>query len=351
MPIVGYSGLPGHGKSYGVVEHVLLPAFRERRTVVTNLPLKRDVLEAEFGAIDLRPFDVEAISKSPELIREVAVPGAVIVVDEAWRLFPQGMMGNKVPEPFKAFLAEHRHMVDGAGNSQQIVLVTQDLQQLASFARGLVEETFRVRKLSALGMSKSYMVDVYRGGVTGANPPERVRVRQIPGKYKPSVYRFYQSHTKREGEGSGANEAAMDRRGVLWRSPMFWLGGPVLVVLFGFGVWKVWGFLHRSPVKASKSSSPAGVVGSVARGVAAAPWAGAEWRVVGEIPELDQVFLADGSRYVTLSFQRYCDRDAGGFVTCQWEGRRISNQVRYYGAPQSQQRSLEVLGSTVAVAK
>jgi len=349
MAVVAYSGLPGHGKSYGVVEHVLLEAFRRGRVVVTNLPLKRDLIEKEFGAVDLRPFDVDAISKSPDLIKSAVPVGAVAVVDEAWRLFPQGMSGNKVPEPFRAFLAEHRHMVDAAGNSQQIVLVTQDLQQLASFARSLIEETFRVRKLSALGMSKSYVVDVYRGAVTGAHPPERLRVRQIPGKYKPSVYRFYESHTKRQGEGSGANESKMDSRGVLWRSPLFWLGGPVLLALFVLGVWKVWGFLHRGVVKPRAAASSA--VKAVASGVSSAPWAGGQWRIVGDILERDQVFLFDGARTVTLSFSRYCDRDIAGFIMCTWDGRRISDQVRYIRGPQVPQRSLEVLGSTVAVSQ
>src|SRR6185369_11439339 len=252
MPVVAYTGLPGHGKSYGVVEHVIVPALRADRVVVTNIPLNRAALDAEMPGANVLPFDIDAIEKSPGLIAVAAPPGAVVVIDEAWRLWPQGMQGNKVPEPFRAFLAEHRHMVDSLGKSQQIVLVTQDLQQVASFARALVEETFRVRKLSALGSTKRFIVDVYRGPVTGHAPPDKKRVRQIPGKYRAEVWRFYDSHTKRDGVGSGADESSMDGRGVLWRSPLFWLGGPVLLVVLVVGVWKVWGFLHRSPANHPK---------------------------------------------------------------------------------------------------
>ena len=38
MSIVGYSGLPGSGKSYGVVENVVIPALEAGRHIITNIP-------------------------------------------------------------------------------------------------------------------------------------------------------------------------------------------------------------------------------------------------------------------------------------------------------------------------
>jgi len=38
MAIDAYTGMPGHGKSYGVVEHVIIPSLKQGRHVVTNTP-------------------------------------------------------------------------------------------------------------------------------------------------------------------------------------------------------------------------------------------------------------------------------------------------------------------------
>jgi len=46
MSVVAYTGLPGSGKSYGVVENVIIPCLQEGRPIVTNLPLKLGELQA-----------------------------------------------------------------------------------------------------------------------------------------------------------------------------------------------------------------------------------------------------------------------------------------------------------------
>ncbi|MCU7813401.1 MAG: hypothetical protein KZQ77_19520, partial [Candidatus Thiodiazotropha sp. (ex Notomyrtea botanica)] len=47
MAIVTYVGLPGSGKSYSVVEHVILPALKNNRTVCTNIPLNKEQLSTD----------------------------------------------------------------------------------------------------------------------------------------------------------------------------------------------------------------------------------------------------------------------------------------------------------------
>ncbi|MCT7418525.1 zonular occludens toxin domain-containing protein [Pseudomonas aeruginosa] len=49
---------PGHGKSYGVVEHVIIPSLKQDRHVVTNIPLEVDMLLMDFGGtIEQLPED------------------------------------------------------------------------------------------------------------------------------------------------------------------------------------------------------------------------------------------------------------------------------------------------------
>lgn len=330
MPITAYSGLPGHGKSHSVVEHVILPALKAHRCVVTNVALKWDKVREAFPGCDLRPFDLEAVKRDPASIEEAAPPGCVLVIDEAWKLWPAGQTAKDVPTPFKAILAEHRHRVDSLGNSMQIVLVTQDLSQLGKFARDLVEETFRTVKLTSLGASGRYRVDVYSGPMAGANPPSSKRVRQLLGKYRPEVWQWYQSHTMSESGESGANEGKVDRRGVIWRSPVWWVGGLVVLACLGYGIYAVTSFFGKPRAAKVAVEKPRSVpaAGGTKSGQNVHR---ASWRITMEVTggARDIVALEDGKRYVILTLQDYCVRDLSGFLICEFEGQRISNQIQY----------------------
>lgn len=236
MSILAYVGLPGSGKSYDVVANQVLPALKGDRTVVTNIPLHEDRIRETIKTGRLIDFPTEKVQSEPASIWDYAQPGVVLILDEVWRLFPMGEKANKVPEPFRKLLAEHRHMVDAKGDSMQIVLVTQDLMQIGTFARQLVEQTVYHTKLSAVGASKSYRIDIYQGPVTGANPPKSNRVREIFGKYQDSVTRLYQSHTMSQSEEGKVNESAADNRGVIWRRPGIWIGLVGVVVMFAWGI-------------------------------------------------------------------------------------------------------------------
>ena len=125
MSITAYVGLPGHGKSYGVVENVIVPACKAMRTVFTNIPCNTELFLDRFGIAPVQ-LDVEDIRANENWWTEVFEPGAILVLDECWRLWPAGMNANRLRETDKSFFAEHRHVVGDSGHSTEIVLVTQD---------------------------------------------------------------------------------------------------------------------------------------------------------------------------------------------------------------------------------
>jgi zona occludens toxin len=241
VSVDAYTGLPGSGKSYSAIAQQVLPALKAGRHVVTNLPLKLDLVEAELGGnggrVDL--VDLQEIEAAPERMDALFPPGCVAILDEVWRLFPAGRKVDRIPEPYKAFFAEHRHRVDATGNSTQIVLVCQDLAQIAAFARQLVETTYRTTKLTTLGLSKRFRVDVYHGPVSGPNPPVTQALRRIFGRYDRKVYRYYVSHTQSESATEGANEASVDRRNNLLLRPAAVLVPLGIVGLVGWGLWRL----------------------------------------------------------------------------------------------------------------
>lgn len=265
MSIHAYTGLPGSGKSYNVVGNVVVPALREKRVVVTNIPLHMEALREMFPVADVRELDLAKVAAEPDLLEEYAPPGSVLIMDELWRLFPAGQKVNQVPEQFKSILAEHRHRVDEVGRSMQIVFVTQDLAQIGAFARQLVEQTFLHTKLGHLGASGSFRVRIFHGPVTGANPGKNSEIRMILGKYRPEIYRLYKSHTMSQASGDGADESVVDKRGNIWRRPGIWIAAVLCVAA---AVWAVFGLksvFGSDSVLVSESLKHAGVQRSVNR--------------------------------------------------------------------------------------
>lgn len=224
MSINAYVGLPGAGKTYGVVANVILPALRDGRRVVTNVPLHEEEVRKVVATGELVKLDLERIATEPESIDSYCTAGAVVVLDEVWRLWPAGMKSHQVPESFRSLLAEHRHRVDASGRAMQIVLLAQDLAQISAWARVLIETTFVHTQLSHIGANRKYRVASYRGAVDTMGANKNLLIRDMFGTYKREVYDLYQSHTMRETAGAGADELSIDRRATVWKRPIVWVG-------------------------------------------------------------------------------------------------------------------------------
>lgn len=211
MSISAYVGLPGHGKSYGAVENVIIPALKAGRRVFTNIPCNEDLIIQDFQNAPIQ-FETSELQKNPDWFQTVFIAGSVLVFDECWRLWPSGLKANVVLEQHKSFLAEHRHMVGEDGHATEIYLVTQDLSQIANFARALVETTYRMVKRTNLGFDKLFRVDIYEGAVTGSKPPKEKLINSInSGKFSPKIYQYYKSHTQSK-TGLAGNEKRTDQR-------------------------------------------------------------------------------------------------------------------------------------------
>lgn len=245
MAIHAYVGKPGSGKTSSVVERVVIPSLKQGRHVVTNIPLFVDELLADFGgSIELLPHDWW---ERPDLTQFVK-NGCVLILDELWRRWPSGQTVQKANINDKALLAEHRHMVDDKGNSMRVVLVTQDLSQLASWARTLIETTFLITKKS----KRFYRVDAYSGVVTGDKPPKSKLVRQVAGKYNSTIFGYYRSATKSQ-TGDVGDESVADNSGSFLRSYGLWCAVFGFVLFIGLGIYGIKNFF---------SSGSTGVVDS-----------------------------------------------------------------------------------------
>lgn len=243
MSINAYVGLPGSGKSYGVVENLIIPALKKGRPVYTNIPLNNDAIGRDFD-IELVNYLQNQEMEESQGASLLSIPGgALIVMDEVWRIFPAGLKANEIPKATKEFLAEHRHkaaFINGDNLTQEIALIVQDLGQIANYVRGLVDKTFVASKLDAVSAKTKYRIDVYQGAQKGPKYSKDM-ISTFYGKYKPEIYQYYKSHTKSES-GLAGMERAEDNRATVWKHPLVKYGLPVAFIALFFGIRSILGF-------------------------------------------------------------------------------------------------------------
>lgn len=232
MPVTGITGLPGHGKSYGTVKHIIEPALKAGRHVSTNIPMTdnaHNLYPEQITQLDLDSFDADNYKY-----------GSVVVLDEFWRLCASGTRTNNIEQSFKAFFAEHRHHVGDDGKTTEIVLVTQDFSQVCSYVKSLIETTYRVRKIKA-GKKQYCRTDIYDGMAQG-NPPKGSPVNTLTDNYEQSIFDLYKSHMYSKGGDNAGIESDVDDRRSMFRHPMIRFGLPFAVVFLFFGIY----FAYRS---------------------------------------------------------------------------------------------------------
>lgn len=244
MAIRLFCGLPGAGKSYGVVETTICPALDSGRHVYTNIPLNVDACADRWGA--------DIVSKIHNFVNDdvtadflMAIQGgALIVLDEAWRFFPAGTLLSNLEKGYAEFVAEHRHKVGETGVTQEIVFVTQDPSQIMKSYRALIDQTVYCRKLNSVGKNDSFAITIF-----SACPRELSSKKNIIstglGTYKKDIFALYQSHTKNESKsGLAGIEITIDKRGIIWNHPYIKYGVPaallfaILAGVFGYKAYK-----------------------------------------------------------------------------------------------------------------
>jgi len=283
------SGLPGAGKTYGAVVDIILPALAKGRAVYTNVPMLSDRVALDHLPGELHLFTPDDFVSHQDFFNNLP-PGAVIVLDEVWRVWPSGLRTLDVPQSHRSFLAEHRHKVDQHGNSTEIVLITQDLSQIAAFARQLVETTSICTKLSAVGIGSRFRIDTYQGSITGRTGPKSRLVAQAVVKYNSKFFDYYKSHTQSVAGLSG-KEIKVDRRALIWKSPFFIVGALFVVLAGVLGYRQLHSFFSgrqlQPPHAEVAGRGPISSPGSIQKVVSPAPAPGPvysdTWRLGGVI--------------------------------------------------------------------
>ena len=274
MAIKLYVGIQGSGKTYEVVTVVIMDALREGRRVVTNIAglnideinsilLEEGLHLSEIGSIlsvthDQVESDFFFRTDTDHLkhIETTIQPGDVLILDEIWR-FWEGR--SSVTPRQQNFFRMHRQMVHPTlCFTCEIVLITQDVADVCSKIRNVVEKTFVMTKHTALGSDTRYRVDIY----ARANVSARVEpINSYQRSYNPELFCLYKSHSTNAADVQ-AKEVSIDKRGNLWQRPIIKFGVPFSVLMLGTCIYLMFGFFHPKNKSAPSFAASAAVSGS-----------------------------------------------------------------------------------------
>lgn len=362
MAINAYTGLMGHGKSYEVVANVILLAIASGRRLVTNVSNlqiediyaylidKRDIKPELLGSIvqiqnedipksNFFPVELKEGQTLEDLPESVVKAGDLVVIDECWRWWAAGC---KFDPAHMTFFRMHRHFVNNeTSHSCDVVLIVQDVGDLDRKLKVIVENTYRMTKLKALGLPTRYRVDVFLSyKVTRAPHMSYQR------KYDKEIFPLYKSYS--QGAKAG-NEVPIDNRANLFGGSFFRFVLPfLLIVCLPIALYKVYSFFSSSsatptPVKdASSPASPSPRGASSASSSSLRPSAplglpprgsSSDWRVlgyfkIGDSPRVlvyqpDKVRVLVDSRSFSFDGQRV-NGVIDGLPVSQWSGTSVA---------------------------
>jgi len=279
-----YSGIQGSGKSYEVVQGVIVPNVAKGRRVVTNVAgLQYDkisdycvdvlgadraklgaIVQVENSRIEEPFFFPQEESDSPYLaqIKKCSNPeflealqkahldwcnnsivkgGDIVIIDECWRFYTSDA---QLPDGHLKFFRMHRHFLhQTTGQCCDIVLIAQDIGDLRRNIKATIEKSFLMQKHTDLGMPDRYVVSVYGGN----KQIKRSFIEDFQKKYDPAIFPLYKSHSQKTEGGADAKEERADNRGSLFNRKIIKYGIPLGVIWIIGVAWFMWRFFHREP--------------------------------------------------------------------------------------------------------
>jgi len=230
--IHGISGKPGGGKSYeAVVSHIIPIVTKDRRKVVTNLPLNVDRFCAVFGEFcrDLivvvdgefhnyggqRPFSKKDHFLQYESWVNDKGQKVYFFIDECHLAMPTQGTEKELTE----FFSMHRHY------GFDIMLITQNFRKVNRDIKDMIVNHYRAIKKSMMGQDNKYILKVHDGAASSNSSVVATHERVYQKKY----FSFYQSHTKSNSSVDEATSNDIEKWYKHWS-----IKGSLIFVVFGF---------------------------------------------------------------------------------------------------------------------
>ena len=258
MAIMAYVGIPGSGKSYEVVNSVILEHYKKGRRIVTNIEgISDDKLRSYCET--LKDVDVNHLGQLIKVSDEdcqrddffpykgsqdtICRAGDLICLDEIWRIFPN----DNIKPNHRSFVAEHRHFTDPeTGICCDLVVINQSVTGIPRFIKDRIETTFSMSRLTALGLGKRYRVNVYSGSKT----TKSMLVTQYQNKYKKEIFNLYKSF-----DGVNGKQKTIDDRQNYFKSGQFRMSVFAIVGFFGVAYYFLGDYINTDPTAGQQTKT------------------------------------------------------------------------------------------------
>lgn len=301
MSISAYVGVPGSGKTYEVVKNVILPAFYSGRRIITNIVGINESAITDY-AVNVKKHDINQLGniigvsdddvaldnffpfKTTDYIETVCKPGDLIIIDEVWRIWCNDA---KIPANHRSFIAEHRHFTDEkTGLCCDLVVINQSVSNLPRFLRDRIQNTYRMKKHTSLGLGNWYRVDVFGGTKLFKNNI----ITRYQQKYDSKIFALYRSYDTNNGV-----EAITDRRQNKFANKFTLFLIAFVFVLFVFGLFFSYKFFSPSQSKTPLVSDSHSVIDSVSGNFRQQKNSDSDistrWRIAGEIQQNSKSYI------------------------------------------------------------
>ena len=189
-------GPPGGGKSYEAVVFHILPALKDGRKVITNLPVNVEMflaLDPAFAdLLEVLDFSRDGSSRPFSQICDYgdrwrhpdSGVGPLYIIDEAHEVLPAAKIGCPGVDSLIAdWFATHRH------EYADVLIITQHYGRVSKEVTDRVQLVYRVKKAVALGRMNSYIRKV-QDGLRGEVVDQQER------HYEKQYFQLYTSHTR-----------------------------------------------------------------------------------------------------------------------------------------------------------
>ncbi len=313
MPVKAYVGEPRSGKTYELASVVILEALKQGRRVLSNIAgLNYDayveliklenayitnigtIVNLQHDEVKNADFWLTDLTANNERHERQIQRGDFIVLDEIWRFWDgfsrADSEGVKRPESVLNFFRMHGQMPHPkSGLICEIALITQDLQDIHRSVKNIINQTFVTTKLTSLGISKRYRLDVFHKHYIS-----RKALASYQKEYNSKYFSLYKSHSAKQEGDADAVEISTDKRGNILNGMLIKIGLPIALLFLLFGFYFAWGFFHPKSKEIENAETPSASL-SVAQNQTIAPAAApvisysSEWFIHGYYTKNNQL--------------------------------------------------------------
>lgn len=269
--IISHVGVPGAGKSYDTVARLIYPALKEKRLVVTNIPINMREMRIACGE-NIDPFLIQltqdnCAGREGDTPMEAPIPfadvrdftnhdkwrshgtwgqGPLFVVDECHECFADCVGLHASKHPVVQWFATHRK------TASDVVVITQRVNDIPAAIRGRVEEHHEFRRKGLLGFNRSYKRIVYDKNL------QRIPGAEADGSYDPAMCKLYKSTQV------GAVETRFRQRPI-WFQTKFYIAAAAVVLAV------LWVSTHEIKLPGVPNGKAKEKAGNAVASVASAP--------------------------------------------------------------------------------